>query len=347
MEKLLQNMNRSFVRKTGVFIKSTVVAFAMMAMPVSEASSQTPFKLQHYTGIFLEAPVYVAVHEGFFEKHGLNVELFGIMQGTTSIAALSNGSVDAIYHATSFAMSFNAKSPPDPAVLISNIYAAPIYDLIGRNEVMQACPDFGKPFPEPLKCLKGKRIGITALGSDNYNVMVSLMKAVDLTESDATLVATGGGALQANALRADQVDYILSVEPAATMIVDVLKVGDRLVDISADPLMAHWSGEGAFALKANVAANPEKFNAFAQAIADAIEFMQDPANDDKVAAAFEPHGKQDPELMKAMLNRNRSFFAATIDCEAYSNVSKWLVESGQVGAVNMPCEEFVAPGAKK
>lgn len=328
--------------------KILLLLFALLSLgALSSAKAEIKFKMQHFDGIFLMMPMFVAIEEGFYKKYGLEIEKVDADSGTVAAAILANGSADAIHHSTSFIMGINARNPPDKAKEVVRYFAAPIYELVGLNETIDSCPDAGKPYPAPLNCLRGKRIGITAIGSDNYTVMKSLLAEVGLTEADVNLLPLGGAVNLVNAMRAKQADYSLNSEPGGTMVIDVLKIGRPLVDINANPLMSNWDGHSVFALSSKIEKNPEAYLALRNAIVDSIAFIQDPANDERTVAAFTKHSPIDPEVVSSMLVRHRAKWNPNIDCAAIENVATWTVKAGQVPeAEKAECATFIWNPAK-
>jgi NitT/TauT family transport system substrate-binding protein len=340
MKKSTQKGRRNYLAAAAT---AGLLAFAGGA----QAEELTHFNLQHFDGIFNMTPVYVAVEEKFFEKHGLDVQLFGILAGPTAMTALISGSVDAAYNPTTYGVAFASKNPEQPILQISNDMAAPIYNVVGSNAVLDACPDATKPYPAPLNCLKGKRIGATAIGSDNFNFAVAMLKAGGMTEADAQVLALGGPVQLANALQANQTDFIVAAEPAGTQLIEVLKAGRDLYSTGADPLMADWSGQALFAKKADVEANPKKYQALVDALTDAVNFINDPANAEAVVADFGKHSPLEADLVRLMLKRHQGEFASATSCTAIDNVSKWLISVGQITeAQKLPCDAVLWKGAK-
>ncbi|MBF9235503.1 ABC transporter substrate-binding protein [Microvirga alba] len=334
----------AIIRKIGGgrIFRSVALATAMLAGMTAAGNAQTKFKVQHSDGNFTMLPTYIAYEEGFFKKNGLDVELINLNQSTVAVSAVSGGSIDVMFIAPTFIMVFNTKNPDHPLRMVVNTIEGPIYSLIGKNELIDACPEAKLPYPEPIKCLKGKRIGVTAIGSDNYFTARSLLAEGGLKESDAYVLALGGSVVLANALRAGQADYIVSVEPSRAMLVDNLKIGRDLVDLRKGALMDSWSGHAAFAPKASIEKNPEKYRLFAASISEAINFINDPKNDDKVVKSFKKHSAADEAIIRAMLLQNRAGFSSKTSCKALDNGVKWLIETQQIASSQATnCSDFV------
>lgn len=309
----------------------------------SGAGSLPTFLKQETPGTLMELPIYVGIRQGFFKKHGINLELVPIGSGTATAAALVNGSVDAIGQAVTFAMVFNAKNPSQRWVSIAAIWQGLSYDLVGKTTVVDSCPQSQQPYPAPLTCLRGQTIGITAIGSDNYNVMVGLLSSVGISPKDANLVAVGVGAPQTAALQAGQVNYVLAVEPTRTQLVDILHIGKVLTNVRAAPSFSTWEGQGAWALPSRIAANPKPFAAYTAGLADAMTFMADPANSTQVVAAFRSHVELPNETLKAIIDAHKEAFTGiSTNCRSIAGVGAWLVETKQVTTDQVPtCNDLL------
>jgi NitT/TauT family transport system substrate-binding protein len=341
------------IHRLGGLIGSVALLFATVAGCSSGSGSSATadaggtgepvvLKVQQYPGLLQELAVDVGIEEGFFERHGVKIEIVNISSGTAAATAGANGSVDAFFQAPTFVMGFNAKNPSQQMVQLSNIFDGPQYDLVGKSSVIDKCADATKPYPTPLNCLRGQKIGITALGSDNYNVMLGLLQSANLTEKDVQLVAVGVGAQQANAVRAGIVNYTLSVEPARTQLVDVLHIGKPLVSLKDDPSYADWEGEATFARASVVAGKAAAYKGYVAGLAEANAFIKDDANEDKVIADYAKYTTVAGPALEALVKAHKQSFTEVTRCSAIDSVGAWLVKTKQLTADQVPsCAEFI------
>jgi len=332
----------------GVVVSVTLVLAACSGSPGGSGASDTGtanFKVGTYEGLWLEAPVYVAQEKGIFKKHGLNVDRVNIQSGPTQLAAASSGGIDAITLTTNAVMLANSKGQTFEQ-LIGNI-PHQIYGLAGLKKVMDACPNAKEPYPKPILCMKGKRIGVTALGSDNYNVAVSLLQDVGLTKDDVTLLPLGGAVQLGQAMLAGQTDFIVSVEPAPTQVEEVSKIAVPVVPLrtgSTNKYFTTWAGEGFFATDKVLKSNPKMYQGFVDAIVEATDWTADPANQAELITIFKKYAPNTPaDTLDALAKTAPDTFGARLSCKGIENARDWLVQTNQMtgnqGVKN--CQQFV------
>lgn len=316
------------------------------AMAVGTSHAGTPLRVHYYPNIFVMLPIWVAQEKGLFTAQGIDAEMFDILGGTVAMTALAGKSIDVLQIPPNYTIVYNNKNPEQRVTQVAALYGAPIYSLVGLNDLVAGCEDAKKPYPAPINCMKGKKIGVVALGSDNYQVILSLLAQAGLTDKDVAIVPTGTTVATVNMLRTAQIDYGIMAEPHATQILET-KLVQELVDISNDPLMKPWIGNASYALTAAVKQEPEKFHAYARAIGEAVKFIHDDNNADELRTILLKYVKVEPEIATAMLKRSRANFSAANDCQAIANQAQWLINTDQLEDGQAPkCEDFVLPDTK-
>lgn len=309
-------------------------------------SGKVALKVATYEGLWLEAPVYVAEERGIFASHGVEIERINIPTGPTQIAAAQSGSIDVVTLTTNAIMQSNAKGGTPFDQLIGNIQHQ-IYGVSGLESVMDNCPDAGKPYPEPIKCMKGKRLGVTALGSDNYNVALSLLHDAGLSKDDVDILPLGGGTQLPLAMQNGQADFVVNTEPGPTQVEKVWKIAVPVVPLrtgATNKYFSTWSGSGFFATEPAVEKKPEAYQRFVDAMVEASDWAADPANEQELAAIFKKYASNTPDETVSELARTApATFGARMNCEGVMNASKWLAETDQATAEDLPtnCEDFV------
>ena len=130
-------------------------------------------------------PLVVAYKKGFFDAENVQAELVQV-RPAVSVPALSNGSVD---YATVLGSTIAARMRGAPLVITSVFADKPMDFLVGGKGITSA------------KELKGKVVGISALGSTTHFLTVRVLKAIGLDpERDVTLRAVGDEGLRLQAL---------------------------------------------------------------------------------------------------------------------------------------------------
>ena len=130
-------------------------------------------------------PLVVAYKKGFFDAENVQAELVQV-RPAVSVPALSNGSVD---YATVLGSTIAARMRGAPLVITGVFADKPMDFLVGGKGITSA------------KELKGKVVGISALGSTTHFLTVRVLKAIGLDpERDVTLRAVGDEGLRLQAL---------------------------------------------------------------------------------------------------------------------------------------------------
>src|SRR4051812_15203091 len=77
----------------------SILAVAVMCLAASSARAQdlVPFKIGISAPVFTILPVYFADAGGFYEKHGLKVEIINAEGGTRGLQVLLSGEMQAMH----------------------------------------------------------------------------------------------------------------------------------------------------------------------------------------------------------------------------------------------------------
>jgi len=130
-------------------------------------------------------PLIVAQKKGFFDAENLQPELVQI-RPAVAVPGLSNGSID---YTTVLGSTIAARMRGAPLVITVVFADKPMDFLIGGKGITSA------------KELKGKIVGISALGSTTHFLTVRVLKAIGLDpDKDVTLRAVGDEGLRLQAL---------------------------------------------------------------------------------------------------------------------------------------------------
>jgi NitT/TauT family transport system substrate-binding protein len=143
------------------------------------------------SGEFVQA--YIAQKKGFFEKHGLAVELIYFQGGAQVIQAMLGGDVPLTVTA-------------GPEGVVAKLQGADIALLSANNPTMHfsllVAPEIKKP-----EDLRGKRAGISRFGSSTDFSLRYILKSMGIADRDVTIVQIGDNpsrlaALKSNAIHA-------------------------------------------------------------------------------------------------------------------------------------------------
>jgi NitT/TauT family transport system substrate-binding protein len=238
-------------------VRSLFVAVALLIVIGSGANAQAPLKLR-VAGIPIDvgALSYYADQEGFFKKHGLDVDVITGQNGAAVAAAVAGGSLDiGDGNTTSVALAHQG-GIPFVFIAPSGAYTskAPTSALL----VLKTSPI------KSAKDLAGKVIGIAGLKSlgevaarawlEKNGVPSDSAKYLELTYSQM-----GPG------LESGRIDAALAEEPAVATLLDS---NARVLARPYDILAPEFLEGGYFATSDFVRAHPDVIKQFADAMAE-------------------------------------------------------------------------------
>ena len=124
-----------------------------------------------------QSPVWVAKEKGFFEKYGLDASLIYISGGPRSVMALLGGSVQFVIH--SALPSLEAYLGGADTVLVGTSMNHLDHYLVVHSSITR------------VQDLRGKIIGISALGSLTDTAVREALRVNELSDRDVTVLAVG------------------------------------------------------------------------------------------------------------------------------------------------------------
>lgn len=316
-------------------------------LPCLAAAQALPANVAVYTGALVTVPTYVAKDLGIYDKHGLKVSLLDFRAAPDATAALFSGAVDLMSNSPGNMMLVNSRGR-DLVAIVDN-FPAPVWSLVAGKDV--ATPNKAAGYPVLMRDLKGKKIGVPAIGSDGHNFARRFLRDAGMDpEKDVTFLAVGLGPDAVAAFKAGQLDAVMAIEPVQTVL-EALG-GKVVLDLLADttiPEFASWTSSVYHSTKAHADKNSEMMKRFQAAQEEAIAFVRDPANAGKVAAVWSKYNKAlTPDQMKGVLARLGKSFAVKFNCKGTENVGKFQVDNGLIKPDQIQtCEQLAWSGARK
>ena len=176
------------------------------------------------------APLFIGMDKGFFETEGIKVEPVWFKAAQPIVVALATGDIDV--GATGL--------------------TAGLYNSIAQGMKISIVADKGREWPgykltallvdteqwkagvRDLKDLKGKRIGITQIGSTFHYMLGNILEKRGMTLNDVKVVPLGGLASMRDALITHQIESVFLNQPFVTAMEKngtgnvLLWVGDHL-----------------------------------------------------------------------------------------------------------------------
>jgi NitT/TauT family transport system substrate-binding protein len=220
-------------------------------------------------------PLWMAVDQGLFKKHGVDVELIFIRGGARVMAALMSGEVRFASVAVTQVVGAAAQGA-DPVVILSFVKKMP-YLFITAAHIKS---------PEDLK---GKKVGVATFGGAAYvaSHMVLRQYGLDPKRDQITLAQIGTEPERLAALMAGSIDAaMLAPEVAARLPVPPFKT---MLDLRAANIP--WQHTSLITTRSFIKANPQAVEGVVRAILEGFAFTLDPKNKEVVKQSIAKHLK--------------------------------------------------------
>ena len=321
------------------------------ARVTEEAAEEAPPELRNFTvgvfpGAFHSLVQHVAVAEGMFEDVGLDVDLVETASGPEAIAALASKSIDVMINSPGNQMLANAEGQ-DIVGIIGGLDTA-FYTWVAQQD--WPTPNAGEGYPAAVEDLKGAQIGVTARGAETELFTREFLVDAGLDpDKDVSFVQVGIGPQAIGAFKAGQIDVLVGVEPAQTLLIDVEGIGKAMFDLrkgEGPERFALWPALSWQALRSEADAEPELFTSFQEALVAAFDYMHDPANKDRVIEIYGEVIDLDQAALEAIYENNIDTVGPTFDCEAYENVVGFMIDTEQLTEEEIePCHKLMWEGA--
>ena len=265
-------MNR--LLKDGAALASACAVTIATTSAAWAEPEKTDIKVTAFTGSLVTLIERVAVWEGFLEKEGLNASFVEVTNGPAMIASVLGGSADFTATAPIFAWNLYEKGE---CLSMFGAEIGSFYSFIAGEGV--DLPNLDKGFPDSVRDLKGKRIGVVGRGTATEQWASTVLSDAGLDpEKDVTFVATGGMTTALPALENGMVDALFSFPPNENNLEPgTFTVVARLFD-SEVPSLAKMIQAGPVSTCDFKQEYPQTQAAYCRAWHAAYDFTLDPAN---------------------------------------------------------------------
>jgi len=299
-----------------------------------------------YPGAFHSLVQHVALEEGIFAKHGLEVDLVNTSSGPEAIATLASGGISVMINSPGNQLLANAQGQ-DFVGIIGGLHK-PFYTWVAQ--VDWPTPNENAGYPEAVQDFAGARIGVTARGAETELFTRAFLIDAGLNpDEDVSWVGVGIGAQAVGAFEAEQIDILVAVEPSQTLLVDINETGKSMLDLrlgEGPERFKSWPSLAWMGTRQEVEGDPDRFSRYQAAIAETFDFMADETNKERVVEIYGTILDLGPEALGAIYDNNISTIGATFDCEAYGNVLDFMLETEQLSEEDAaPCTEVMWTGA--
>jgi ABC-type nitrate/sulfonate/bicarbonate transport system substrate-binding protein len=265
-----------FARVTFLAAATCCSVAALLATVLSSwTCAQTAPLFRIGYGVTGENPtaVWLAIEQGFYRKHGLNVEAIFMRNGPLSMAAMVSGDVQMVF--TSANNVLNAAAAGMDVVIVANVIAH-------GDGVFMARPEIQKP-----EDLKGKRVAIQSIGGGGWanNMLCLDYLNLDPERDKIQFVVLGDQpsrvqALESGRVQGSWIGYTFS-EPLKK------KGYPALVDLGRAPIP--YLGSSLVTRSHFVRQDPKSIEGIIKGTLDAVRFIAKPENKTVVTQTIMKH----------------------------------------------------------
>ncbi len=180
-----------------------VFLLPFVLLPAVAARAQEKVRITYASNSLAFLTAFVAKDQGFYARNGLNTELVQV-RPAVAIAALLSGDAD---YAEVLGSAIRSAARGAPLRAISTTIRAPFFSFVANPKI------------KSVRELKGRSIGVTAIGGTNYisTRLVLQHFGVD-PDREAKLIAIGDEKLMYEALKIQRVDAIVVAPPFSILL---------------------------------------------------------------------------------------------------------------------------------
>jgi len=206
--------------------------------------------------------LWIGVEQGFFRKHGVNVELITIRTGDQTVAALASGDVQ---------IAFTIPGS------VLNAFVGGIDVAFFGGIVNRADGDFVvAPTIRRAEDLRGKRLGVQSIGGGVWSLSMLALEHLKLepTRDKVTVLVLGDQSVLTQAMAAGRIDAAYLGYTFSALLKQ--KGFPVLLDIGKAPIP--YQGLALAARRSYLKQNPQIVDAILRGALESVAFIQNPAN---------------------------------------------------------------------
>src|SRR5262245_41804085 len=235
--------------------------------------SLTSFRIANGTSGENPAVLWVGVDQGFYRKHGLNVEVIFMRSGPLAMSALASSDVQAVF--TSSNNVLNVAAGGLDVVVIGNIVGRLEGDFMARPEIKK---------PEDLK---GKQLAIQSIGGGGWanNILALDYLGLDPDRDNIRFIVLGD---QPSRIQALETGRAQASWMGSTFSAPLKKKGYTvLLDLSRAPIP--YVGASLVVRRSAALQEAKTYEAMLKATIDSLRFFQKPENKPVVMQTMAKH----------------------------------------------------------
>ena len=260
-------MRNRFLEKTTALLGALLLL--PMICPILAQAQMEKLRVAYTVIAPTQLNVWTAKDLGFYAKHGLDVELVLLVGAPLAVAALVGGETPIVHTGASAVITSNLAG--SGAVLVAGAINRFPYVLFVTEQIKR------------VEDLKGKKFGVSRIGSADNAAAITVLDKLGVKESDVTYVQAGSiparlAAMQTNALQATLLQ--------APETLKAKEIGLRaLLDFTK--LDVEWQQNGVAVTRDYIKKKPDTVRRFMQAYVEGIHYnLTNPKGAQKVLQKY-------------------------------------------------------------
>jgi ABC-type nitrate/sulfonate/bicarbonate transport system substrate-binding protein len=271
-------------------MKFRIVSLAFfLLVSASSVVAQNKVRLNWGAISGVMSPIWVAQGEGLFKKHGLDIELIHIASTSKAIQSMLAGEIQ--FTTADALNSIQAVAAGADVVMVCEGVNRFVFSIMARADVKRVAD------------LKGKKIGITRLGSSTHTAVLHVVNKAGLGPNDYTLLQLGEVPNILTTLLAGQIDAGALSPPTNSR---AKKSGlHELVNLGIDG--PEYPSTVIASTRAYVKANPENTRRMVRALGEGLHIFK--ANRQIGLKAIQKYARlKDADILDDTYNQFRDAF---------------------------------------
>jgi NitT/TauT family transport system substrate-binding protein len=258
-------------RRARTSLVASLGLFLLMQLPVAVRAGDLPLvRIAH--GAFNEKveALWIGVEQGFFRKHGVNVEVINIRSGPQTIAALASGDIQIAYTIPGTVLS--AAAAGMDVVFFAGIVNRADGDFVVAPNIRTA------------EDLKGKRVGVQSIGGGVWSLAMLALEhlRLEVPRDKIAVIVAGDQSVLTQAMASGAIDAAYLGYTFSTLLKD--KGFRVLLDIGKAPIA--YQGLALAARRPYLGQNAAVVDAVLRGVVDSVSFIQNPGKRDTVVKSL-------------------------------------------------------------
>ncbi|MEV6692813.1 ABC transporter substrate-binding protein [Micromonospora sp. NPDC051196] len=281
---------------------------------------------------------YVADKQGFFEQNGLKASFISPQQGGASANTLFLGGTLKGW-------------PGNPAPIMQNMAKGEDIKIAGWLDnwipfgvVVPADSDLAalkdRPFAEKMQALRGKKIGLTAIGSLVYQSLMAGFASAGMTEKDATILAVGQPDSGVGQMEAGRIDAYVTYSRTDVGVFEQRANTVQFASLTGEEAPEKIRAYSSYALpvlNSLATENPEVVSGYVKAQKQAYDWTKQNIDQAAQIVADQVYKGQYKEIIIPALNeifKVEQRYDFKVNPQSWDNLSSLVVELGMVEEAN-------------